>query len=669
MTRRLNRLATFLAAIILMAGIVLLLALIIVLFRVGSLKEAEQPATALASPTSNPGPTASLAQATASPFLTPVSTAAESEATATPPPASPTQEAQAPLEPTPTPNARRPKTLTIALPQEPKSLYPLGDNSLETRHIFQALFDGPIDNRGYGYQPVILEKLPSLDDGDAQLTEVEVTAGDMIVDERGGIGEFDGRKRTLPQLEVTFKLKPGLHWSDGTPLTAHDSVFGFHVASDPRSEVSARYTLDRTANYEALDDLTVRWTGLPGFLDPAYFTNFFFPLPQHLLQGMSPSEIATSEFAHRPIGWGPFKIAEWTPGDHLTVVRNERYFRAAEGLPRVDTVIFKFIPDTNVLLTQVLTGQVDIAVQDGLPPDSMPLLEQAQDQGMLKLYFATGALWEHLDFNLDPVGGEPSFFDDPRVRQAVAYGTDREAMVTQVLWGKSQVWHSYVDPSHAAYPPQGVLAEYPFDPELARALLEQAGWSAKQASPGDGDGIREKDGQAFTITLYTTSGNTMRLLIAQMFQQNMRDIGIDVRLDFKPAPELFADGPKGVVFGRRFDVAEFAWLTGIEPPATLFTCEQIPREDNDWTGWNVSGWCNETYDELAYKAGNTLATGLRLQLFHEAQRIFTSELPVLPLFAHLRMAAALPTVVNFGLDPSASSELWNIEELDLMSRP
>lgn len=651
------RIATF------FTGIVLVTILVVVFLLVGSLEDSQQPVALLASPTSSGRPMASQARATISPSPTPALAGAEPQVTATPPLASPTREPQEPAEPAPTPYARRPKTLTIALRREPKSLYPLGENSLETRHIFQALFDGPVDHRAYAYQPVILEKLPSLDDGDAQLIEVEVTAGDLIVDERGGIGEYAGRKKTLPQLVVTFRLKEGLRWSDGTPLTAHDSVFGFHVASDPRSEVTARYTLDRTANYEALDDLTVRWTGLPGFLDPSCYVNFFSPLPRHLLQGMSPSDIASSEFASQPVGWGPFKIAEWVPGDHLTVVRNEHYFRASEGLPRLDTVVFKFIPDTNELLTQVLTGQVDIAVQDGLQPEQMPLLEQAQDQGLLKLYFATGALWEHLDFNLDPAGDEPSFFADPRVRQAVAYGTDREAMVAQVLWGKSQVWHSFVAPSHPAYPPPGILAEYPFDPELAKALLEQAGWVDK-----DGDGIREKDGREFSIELLTTSGSTMRLLVAQMFQQNMRDIGIDVRLDFKPAPELFADGPKGLVFGRRFDVAEFAWLTGVEPPVTLFTCEQIPGEDNGWTGWNVSGWCNETYDELAYRAGNTLATGLRLQLFHEAQRIFTAELPVLPLFAHLRMAAARPTVVNFGLDPSASSELWNIEELDLIGK-
>ena len=567
---------------------------------------------------------------------------------------------------TPTPPPTGPKTLIVCMAQEPENLYWWGSSMLVARAVEHAIYDGPIDNRTYDYQPVILEKLPSLDDGDAIIQKVTVNKGDKYVDETGAVTtcEQEGGCGEMEQMVVTFKLKPGIKWEDGEPVTAYDSEFSFNIASDPESGVASRYVFDRTASYVAVDELTTVWTGLPGYKDATYFTNFFQPLPKHQLEGTSAAELIEDDRVNRsPLSYGAFKMKEWIPGTSITLVRNEYYWRANEGLPKVDEVIFKFIPDTNQLLAQLLAGECDIGTQDGMDVTQAPFLLQAEEAGILKPYFVTGTVWEHIDFNIDPVDDRYVFFDDVRVRKAIAYCTDRQSMVDQILFGKSKVIHTFLPEEHWGYPPEDMLVKYEYNPEKGRALLAEAGWTDT-----DGDGIVDKDGVKFSVEWGTTSGNKMREQIGQIFQQNMKDCGIEVNLKFRPASVWFADGPDGPLFGRRFDLGEFAWLTGVEPPVELYMCEQIPSEENAWSGQNETGYCNPEYDKYANQVLQTINRADRLPPLYEVQRIFSDELPVLPLFLRLKVAATRPEVVGFNIDPTENSEMWNIEELDLVTQ-
>lgn len=153
------------------------------------------------------------------------------------------------IPPTPTVTPRR---LTICIAAEPDTLYIYGGVSLAQRHILEAIYDGPVDQVGYQYRPVILEKLPDLADGDANLVPVSVQTGDWVVNEAGQLVRlepgvilrpygcasaacavaWDGGPLELAQLSATFTLKEGLNWSDSTPLTASDSVFSYQIASE-----------------------------------------------------------------------------------------------------------------------------------------------------------------------------------------------------------------------------------------------------------------------------------------------------------------------------------------------------------------------------------------------------------------------------------------------------
>lgn len=592
-----------------------------------------------------------------------------------------------------------PKDLVICQAQEPDSLYPAGSSMLASTAVMHAIWTNPYTQLSYGFQPEGLVKLPSLADGDAVLDVVEVGAGTMVVDAAGdpveladGVevvnadGEtvaFDGTPVMMEQLTVDFEIIPR-NWSDGEPVTSSDFVYTFNVLSDPDTPAS-KFTIERTASYEATGDHSLRWVGVPGYKDSTYFTNVipsgFRPFPEHLWSGFSAAELLEAEESSRmPVGDGAFVVEEWVAGDSIRLVPNEHYYRADEGLPYLDSVTFKFIPDTNQLVAQLLSGQCDIGTQDGMDVSQSPFLIEAENNGLLTPYFQTGTVFEHIDFGINSFGdygdgiGRPDWFEDVRVRQAMTMCTDRQSMVDNILFGRSEVIHTYIPSVHPLYP-EG-LTEWPFDVEQGNALLDEVGYA-----DSDGDGIREDPatGTPFSVTLGTTTGNEMRQQLTQIFKENMIECGIDVELYYLPASEWFADGPDGPLFGRRFDLGEFAWLTGVEPSCGLYLSSQItgPSEEinpvtgTNYGGWGAAsntGWYNADYDAICNTAVGSLPGTPEYEDNHkEAQRIFSQEVPVIPLFLRLKVAAARPNVVNFGVDPTQNSELYNIYEFDLVT--
>jgi peptide/nickel transport system substrate-binding protein len=591
----------------------------------------------------------------------------------------------------PTPSSGQPKHLVICQSQEPDTLYLYGTDMLAARHVQHAIFTNYITQRSYDYQADGLEKLPSLDDGDAVITAVEVAAGETVltaddVVKALEIGDrvlnadleevvFDGTPLLMEQMVVDFTMQPTV-WSDGTPVRATDSIFAFDVARDPATG-AAGYTAERTAGYEAIDDLTVRWTGVPGFRNQTYFAAFWRPLPQHILGDLSPARLLESDEAgRRPVGDGPFKVVQWVSGDFIRLERNAYYYRTGEGLPLVDSITFKFIPDAGQLLTQVIAGQCDIATHDGLTIDQASALLEAEAAGILVPFFQTGPVYEHIDFNIDPA--EPyaetryDWFDDVRVRQAMTLCTDRQTMVDTILYGRSEVMHTYVPTVHPLYPAEGVTA-WPFDVAAGNALLDEAGYERRDAA-----GFRlDPSGARFAPRLGTTSGNATRRQIAYLFKDNMAACGIDVGLYFVPASEWFADGPEGELFGRQYDLGEFAWQAQYEPDCLLYHGRQVPGPADTvnpktgeayagWDGLNNTGYVNAAFDEACDAARQQLPGLPEFAEWHKAaQIIFAQDVPVIPLFPLLKVAVTGPDVLGFRLDPTERSELSNVVEIDL----
>ncbi|MFO7742123.1 MAG: peptide ABC transporter substrate-binding protein [Anaerolineae bacterium] len=587
-----------------------------------------------------------------------------------------------------------PKVLNVCVVGEPDTLYLYGGSELPAaRHVMEALYDGPIDRRDYDYEPVILKKLPILGDGDVATRAVTVREGDTVVDANGELVTltesveicpsgcistecevvFEEGSLRMDRMEVTFALREDVTWSDGEPLTAADSEFAFEVASDPATR-GYRELTDRTADYKAVGEWRAKWTGVPGFMDPSYFLNFFPPLPRHQLEDRSPAELPRYDGTRRtPLGWGPFVVEEWAAGDHISLLRNPHYFRADESLPIVDRVRFRFAADAWDMVAALLSGECDVATHDPELIDVMPFLVRAEERGLLQVVSAPGAGWEHISFNLDPVAEAegPAPFADVRVRQAVARCVDRRAIVDEVTHGRSVVPDSTLPPGHWLYP-EGGVAQWAYDPAAGRAVLDEVGWRDE-----DGDGVREahgvegvRDGETFDVTLLAPWEDAISRQTARIVRAQLADCGIRVAVEERPRWELLAPGPEGPVLGRRFDLAEGTWWLGEEPSCERYVSWEVPgsepASEGNWEGVNVTGYRNPLYDEVCRSARGALRGTEAFERYHrEAQIIFSHHLPALPLFMRLRVGLGRPEVENFRMDATAASELWNVETLDI----
>jgi peptide/nickel transport system substrate-binding protein len=239
---------------------------------------------------------------------------------------------------------------------------------------------------------------------------------------------------------------------------------------------------------------------------------------------------------------------------------------------------------------------------------------------------------------------------------------DRQAMVDEILFGRSEVMHTYLPAVHPLFAGDDVPV-WPYDVAAANVLLDEVGYT-----DDDEDGVRESAalGTPFALTLYTTTANEMRQQVAQHIQTNLSDCGIEVQIIYLSPEELFADGPNGPLFGRRFDMAAFGWPVGMTPPCDFYVPAQIPSAENGWSGQNETGWVHEEFAAACLAALALLPGTAEYETDHQiAQRIFAEQLPVLPLFPRLKVAITRPEVCNFMLDSTQASELYNLFEIGL----
>jgi peptide/nickel transport system substrate-binding protein len=250
-------------------------------------------------------------------------------------------------------------------------------------------------------------------------------------------------------------------------------------------------------------------------------------------------------------------------------------------------------------------------------------------------------------------------------------------MAESLLYGRADPMHAYIPASHPLYDADR-LTEWPYDPATGNALLDEVGFALGE------DGLRRHPvtDEPFRVTLATSGGNALRAGIGQLFQANMRDCGVEVVLAYQPSAQWFADGPEGDLFGRRYDLALFAWLVGVQPACRLYMADRIPGPPNmfddngdplypaGWGGDNNSGWRNEPFTAACQTAQNSLPGTAVYQSSHqEALRIFTEELPIIPLFTRLKLAAARPDLRHFNPDPTERSEMYNLWQFEFAAQP
>lgn len=607
---------------------------------------------------------------------------------------------QTPTPTTPPPTATPvPRAMTICLGQEPSSLYLYAANrSQSTWSVLEAIYDGPIDYVNYQYQPVILEKIPSLADGDAKLEAVTVKQGMPMVDADGNLRTlqkdvpyfpsgcngadckktYDGKGDVqMDQMTVQFKLKAGLTWSDGTPLKASDSVYSFNLAGNAATSGN-KDLVKKTDSYTATDDTTVVWKGVPGFMDQQYMARFWIPQPEHLFSGKDPATLADDPMAkEKPLGWGPYVISEWKAGDHIQLTKNPSYFRAAEGLPKMDILNYRFLSDASQQsMEALLTGECDVVDESTLLDDQLKSIKDLQSAGKLKAAISGSVIWEGLDFGIKPSlydtvpaaynKTRPDFFNDARMRQAVSMCINKQRILDEVWSGYSAVPGTFLANDNPLALKNG--PDYSYSPEKANALLDQLGWKDYDNNPSTPRvAVTVPNGYlgvSLTFKYYTTNAEA-RKKVASMVASDLAGCGIGVDVRTLSADDLFANGPDGVLFGRKFDLAEFSWGPSSMPACRFYTSQQIGSQSNEWTGINVSGYSSKDFDAACQSAAAAIPGQADYEQKQQAvQTIYASDLPVIPLYQTLRIGLSRPDLCGYSMDATSRSGLWNIEKMD-----
>lgn len=591
---------------------------------------------------------------------------------------------------TPQPNT---SLINICLGQEPNTLYPFAELNAPAKSVLAAIYDGPIDTIDYEYQPVVLTQLPSLENGDAQIVRTTVQPQSQIVDAEGNLTTlvvgvkvkpsecrsddciitYDGTNTIeMDQMIVTFRMREDLTWADGTPVVADDSIYAFQIQADTNFN---SYLIDRTQIYEAADTHVLQWFGVPGYIDPTYFANFWQPAPKHVWSEFSADELSEIDVASRtPLGWGPYMVKEWIPNDHLTLMKNPYYFRVGDGFPKIDEVNFRFISDPDVALSELIAGRCDILDPSINLDNHVGLLQEMQVAEEAQTFVTTGMTIEWLGLGITPASYDNGYnisqdrqniFADTYTRQAIAYCSNRRAVVENVLFGYTNVPTSYVPANHPAF--DSNITEIPFDPEIGISLLEQAGWldnDDNSATPRRAINVRNVAYNTPLILNYYTTSTSQRRQVTAILEESLAQCGIGLNVQYFSQNDLYT--PKGLLLGRQFDLAEYALgVESVEPACSWFSTAEIPSEINEWSGTNITGFSNEVYDS----ACNIAKTSLRdeqeyLNQYRQTQIIFSEQLPAIPLFFRLRIAATRPDVCGFSLD-STANPLANIEGIGI----
>ena len=479
----------------------------------------------------------------------------------------------------------------------------------------------------------------------------------------------------MDQVVATFRLLPDLKWSDGAPLTIQDSLYAFQLASDPATPGS-KYLTDRTQSYEALDDLTAQWWGVPGFVDPTYADNFWAPLPKHLWGKLTAEQLAKADLVERPpLGWGAYTFTEWAKGEYIRFDKNPNYFRAEAGLPFFQTLVFRFVKDAPTGISALIAGQCDVLDSSVRLDGQIDLLTELERNNQVRLLTSTTPIMERLDFGIRPAtyddgvtsNDRPDLLGDVRTRQGIAYCLDRAKVVNTVLAGMSQVPDTFVPPSHSLLAES--VAKYPFDVAQGIELLKSAGWSDPDNNPATplvAAAVKGVPAGTPLVLHYATTSALQRQQVSETLKASLAQCGVGIELEYFPQEVFYAAGPDGLLFGRKFDLAEYAVAAfGGELTCSWLTQEQIPDAANRWIGLNVSGYSNPDFDLLCRQAMRTLPDqSEHASAYAQAQSIFANDLPFVPLYMRIKVAVTRRDLCNLRLDAFALNDLWSIEELD-----
>jgi peptide/nickel transport system substrate-binding protein len=409
---------------------------------------------------------------------------------------------------------------------------------------------------------------------------------------------------------ITFHLRKGVEWHDGAPFTAEDCLFTYQKLTDPKVATPYSSSYMDVAKAEAVDRHTFRVAYKEPF-SPALESWALGVIPKHLLDG---KDLNSAEFNRKPVGTGPYKLREWIAGQKLVLEANDRYF---EGRPKIDQYIYRIIPDSSTMFQELLSGGVDMM---GLNP--LQYLRKSETRRIRENYrkfrYPANA-FTYLGYNL-----ASPLFSDKKVRQALAYAIDRQSIIDGVLMGLGRPCTGPFSYVSWAYNPK--IRPYPYDPERAKRMLEEAGWKDMT-----GDGVREKNGRTFQFTILTNQGNGERIKASEIMQQNFKKVGIDAKIRVMEWQAFLEQIDK-----HSFDAIILGWSMSRDPDLYDIWHSSKTKKGE----YNFVGYTSAEVDRLLVAGRRTFDVEKRKQIYYRIHEILADEQP----YAFLYVPDATPIV-------------------------
>jgi peptide/nickel transport system substrate-binding protein len=427
---------------------------------------------------------------------------------------------------------------------------------------------------------------------------------------------------------ITFHLRKGVKWHDGYEFTSRDVLYTYRVTIDPKTPTAYAESFKQVEKAEAPDPYTFRVTYAKPYA-PALDSWGMSILPAHLLEG---KDITKSKLSRHPVGTGPYRFKQWVPGQKLVLESNRDYF---EGRPYIDGYVYRIIPDNSTMFMELKSGGLDWM---GLNPVQYAReTDSSRFKSLFNKYRYLASAYTYLGYNL-----KNPLFADKRVRQAITSAINKDEIIHGVLMGMGQIAHGPYKPGTWAYNPH--IRDFDYNPDRAKRLLAEAGWKKKNSN-----GILIKDGRPFSFTIITNQGNDERLKTAQIIQQRLRYVGIDVKIrviEWASFVTQFIDK-------RNFEAVILGW--NITPEPDLFdvwhSSKTGPKE------LNFIDYKNPEVDRLLEEGRRTFDIKKRQECYFRLQDILAEDQP----YTFLYIPDALPVVSSrfHGIAPAPAGISYN----------
>ena len=529
--------------------------------------------------------------------------------------------------------------VTFAIAEDPPSFNPViadtGYDALVSRLVMLGMTG--IDPQGQVI-PKLAAELPTVDNGG------------VVVDETAGT------------MDVTWKMRQDVSWADGEKVNADDVIFTYEAILNPDTG-SWIQGLDYIDSVEKVDDYTfvVHYSSVY----PGYLTQFggeqVVIWPEHYCDAAQ--GFVSWDCARKPLSNGPFLLEEWAAGDHMTFVRNPKYFEP--GKPLVDKVIVRIVPEETVRKTMITKGDADVLMwaTESVAHDleSVPNVEVSispTSRWVMRLFMNLAAKG-----STDPVADPHPIFSDVQVRRAIRQAIDVDIISQEIFQGYGKpVWTEFFRAPYICD-----IARPEYNPDAAAKLLEEAGWTDQ-----DGDGVRECNGcktaepgypMKVEFITYKEYGEPLELM-QQLIAEMLGKIGIEAQLSVIEGSVLWADYQSGGIEQRgEFDIDLYDdGYAGVDPTDFIWQYYHSDSATPD-LGWNVGRWMNPEFDEILGEAYTT-DESIRKDVFCQMAQILDQELPQILLFSTINADAYNTRII--GVQSNVNDIVtWNVADWNI----